>query len=99
MAEDYYGLLGVARNATEAEIKSAYRKLAMQHHPDRNPGNKDAEAKFKKIGAAYEVLSDARKRKLYDQYGEAAVDPSAAGGFGGRGGGGVPPGFEGFAGG
>jgi molecular chaperone DnaJ len=95
MAEDYYSLLGVARNATDAEIKSAYRKLAMKHHPDRNPGDKHAEETFKKIGAAYEALSDARKRKLYDQYGEAGVNAGASGGFGG----GVPPGFEGFAGG
>ena len=96
MAEDYYSLLGVARNATDAEIKSAYRKLAMKYHPDRNPGNKEAEEKFKKIGAAYEALSDEKKRRLYDQYGEAGVNAGAAGGFGGGGfGGGVPPGFEG----
>jgi molecular chaperone DnaJ len=92
MAEDYYGVLGVARNATDAEIKSAYRKLAMKHHPDRNPGDKESEEKFKRIGAAYEALSDPRKRKLYDQYGEAGVNAGASGGFGG----GVPPGFEGF---
>ncbi|MDE2489855.1 MAG: molecular chaperone DnaJ [Elusimicrobia bacterium] len=94
MAEDYYSLLGVARNATDAEIKSAYRKLAMKYHPDRNPGNKDAEEKFKKIGAAYEALSDAQKRKLYDQFGEAGVNAGAAGGFGGG-----PGGFQGFGGG
>jgi len=92
MAEDYYSLLGVGRNATESEIKAAYRKLAMKHHPDRNPGDKQAEETFKKIGAAYGVLSDERKRKLYDQYGEAGVNAGASGGFGG----GVPPGFEGF---
>jgi molecular chaperone DnaJ len=91
MAEDYYGLLGVARNATDAEIKAAYRKLAMKHHPDRNPGNKDSEATFRKINGAYEALSDAKKRKMYDQYGEAGVN-QGAGGFGGQGG----PGFEGF---
>ncbi|MBI3288571.1 MAG: molecular chaperone DnaJ [Elusimicrobia bacterium] len=88
MAEDYYNLLGVARNATDAEIKSAYRKLAMKHHPDRNPGNKEAEAKFRKINAAYEALSDDKKRRLYDQYGEAGVNAGAAGagqGFGGFG--------------
>lgn len=90
MAEDYYSLLGVARNATEAEIKSAYRKLAMKHHPDRNPGNKDAEDKFRKINGAYEALSDPKKRRLYDQYGEAGVNAGAAGGFGGG------QGFEGF---
>src|SRR5579885_2650000 len=94
MAEDYYSLLGVARNATDAEIKSAYRKLAMKHHPDRNPGDKAAEEHFKKVSAAYDVLSDEKKRRLYDQYGEAGVGAGAAGGFGG----GVPPGFEGFAG-
>lgn len=83
MAEDYYSLLGVARNATDAEIKAAYRKLAMKHHPDRNPGNKDAEAKFRAINGAYEALSDPKKRQLYDQYGEAGVNAGAAGGFGG----------------
>ena len=82
MAEDYYGLLGVARNATDAEIKAAYRKLAMKHHPDRNPGNKEAEAKFRKINGAYEALSDGKKRKLYDQYGEAGVNAGASGGQG-----------------
>lgn len=85
MAEDYYSLLGVARNATDAEIKSAYRKLAMKHHPDRNPGNKEAEAKFRTINGAYEALSDPKKRKMYDQYGEAGVNAGAAGGFGGGG--------------
>lgn len=83
MAEDYYALLGVARNATEAEIKSAYRKLAMKHHPDRNPGSKDAEVQFKKINAAYAVLSDDKKRRLYDQHGEAGLNAGA--GFGGFG--------------
>ncbi len=83
MAEDFYSLLGVARNATDAEIKSAYRKLAMKHHPDRNPGDKASEEKFKKIGGAYEALSDPKKRRLYDQYGEAGVNAGASGGFGG----------------
>ncbi|MDD5302385.1 MAG: molecular chaperone DnaJ [Elusimicrobia bacterium] len=92
MAEDYYSLLGVARNATEAEIKAAYRKLAMKHHPDRNPGNKESESKFRTINGAYEALSDPKKRKMYDQYGEAGVNAGASGGFGGQGG----PGFEGF---
>ncbi len=68
---DYYKILGVERNATEAEIKSAFRKLALQYHPDRNPGNKQAEEKFKEINEAYEVLSDAEKRSRYDQLGDS----------------------------
>ena len=68
--KDYYAILGVSRTATEKEIKAAYRRLARQHHPDVNPGNKAAEARFKEINAAYEVLSDPDKRKKYDQYGE-----------------------------
>ena len=83
MAEDYYGLLGVAKGATEAEIKSAYRKLAMKHHPDRNPGDKKAEEQFRKINSAYEVLSDPKKRQMYDHYGEAGVSGAGGGGFGG----------------
>lgn len=78
--EDYYSLLGVARGASDAEIKKAYRKLAMKYHPDRNPGDDAAEEKFKEIQRAYEVLSDARKRQAYDQYGHAGVDPSMFGG-------------------
>ena len=67
---DYYALLGVPKTAGEAEIKSAYRKLALKHHPDRNPGNKTSESKFKEINEAYEVISDPKKRKLYDQMGK-----------------------------
>ncbi|MBI3551775.1 MAG: molecular chaperone DnaJ [Elusimicrobia bacterium] len=92
MAEDYYNVLGVARNASEAEIKSAYRKLAMKYHPDRNPGNKEAETNFRRINAAYEVLSDAKKKDLYDRFGETGVSGAAAGGgnpFGGFGQGGA----------
>lgn len=69
--KDYYKILGVERNATEAEIKSAFRKLALQYHPDRNPGNKQAEEKFKEINEAYEVLSDKDKRARYDQLGDS----------------------------
>ncbi|MEK7191689.1 MAG: DnaJ domain-containing protein, partial [Pseudomonadota bacterium] len=80
---DYYETLGVARNAPEAEIKKAYRRLAMKLHPDRNPGDKTTEAKFKEAKEAYEVLSDAQKRTAYDQFGHAGVDPSAAAGAAG----------------
>ncbi len=71
---DYYDVLGVAKTASDDEIKKAYRKLAMQHHPDRNPGDKAAEAKFKEAAEAYEVLSDGQKRGRYDQHGHAGVD-------------------------
>src|SRR5512142_2705889 len=67
--KDYYKTLGVAKNATEKEIKGAYRKLARKHHPDVNPGNKEAEAKFKEVNEAYEVLGDKEKRKKYDELG------------------------------
>lgn len=71
MAKDYYGVLGVAKDASADEIKKAYRKLALKYHPDKNPGDKKAEEKFKEITEAYAVLSDAEKRKQYDQFGEA----------------------------
>jgi molecular chaperone DnaJ len=90
---DYYEILGVAKNASEDEIKKAYRKLAMKHHPDRNPGDHSAEEKFKEAKEAYEMLSDAEKRAAYDRFGHAGVDPNA-GGFGGNGGG---QGFGGFS--
>jgi molecular chaperone DnaJ len=77
--QDYYEVLGVARNASEAELKKAFRLLAMKYHPDRNPNNKEAEAKFKEAKEAYEILSDSRKRSAYDQFGEAGLDPSRAG--------------------
>lgn len=86
---DYYDVLGVARNASDAELKKAYRKLAMKYHPDRNQDNKEAEAKFKEVKEAHDILSDAQKRAAYDQFGHAGVDPSmgagARGGFGGGG--------------
>jgi molecular chaperone DnaJ len=78
--KDYYEVLQVSRNASEADLKKAYRRLAMKYHPDRNPGDKEAEAKFKELGEAYEVLSDSRKRSAYDQFGHAGVDPSMGGG-------------------
>ncbi len=68
--KDYYNILGVRRDASEQEIKQAYRRLARQHHPDVNPGNKSAEAKFKEINEAYEVLCDKEKRQKYDRFGE-----------------------------
>ena len=84
---DYYEVLGVAKNATEAEIKKAFKRLAMKHHPDRNPDDKAAEEKFKEAKEAYEILSDAQKRAAYDQFGHAGVDPAAGGGGYGGGGG------------
>jgi len=92
MAKDYYQVLGVARGAAVADIKKAYRKLARKYHPDLNPGDKTAEARFKEIQEAYAVLSDAKKRAHYDQFGAAGGFPPGAGPGGGGGG----PGFEGF---
>lgn len=83
--QDYYELLGVPRNASEADIKKAYRRQAMKFHPDRNPDDASAEEKFKEAKEAYDVLSDARKRAAYDQFGHAGVDPAAAGGHSARG--------------
>ncbi|MBM3203082.1 molecular chaperone DnaJ, partial [Candidatus Woesearchaeota archaeon] len=81
--EDYYELLGVARNASEDEIKKSFRRLAMKYHPDRNRDNPQAEEQFKKIKEAYDVLSDARKRSAYDQFGHAGLDTGMGGGAGG----------------
>lgn len=92
--QDYYALLGVAKDASESDIKKAYHKMAKKYHPDLNPDDKEAEKKFKEANEAYEVLSDSEKRSRYDQFGHAGVDPSygagaSAGGFGGAGGFGV----------
>lgn len=99
MPRDYYEVLGVQRNASEDDIKKAYRKLARQYHPDRNPGDKQAEAKFKEVQDAYDTLSDKTKRANYDQFG--FVGPDGGSGRGGRGGGqtfhwggGGPGGFQ-----
>ncbi len=92
---DYYTVLGVNRDASEEDIKKSYRKLAMKHHPDRNPDDKGSEEKFKEAKEAYEVLTDAKKRAAYDQFGHAGVDPAAGFGAGARGAG--PEGFGGFA--
>lgn len=87
---DYYEILGVSRNATQEELKKAYRKMAIKFHPDKNPGNKEAEEKFKEAAEAFGVLSDENKRARYDQFGHAGVGSSdAGGGFGGFGGGGM----------
>ena len=91
--QDYYEILGVSKTAEEREIKKAYKRLAMKYHPDRNQGDKEAEAKFKEIKEAYEVLTDAQKRAAYDQYGHAAFEQGGMGG-GGFGGGGFGGGAD-----
>src|SRR5512144_2327415 len=91
---DYYDVLGISKSASESDIKKAFRKLARKYHPDVNPGNKSSEQMFKEINEAYEVLSDAKKRQQYDQFGHAAFDQ----GFGQGGAQGQGPGqvFTGF---
>ncbi|MBZ0070244.1 MAG: molecular chaperone DnaJ [Gammaproteobacteria bacterium] len=95
MKRDYYEVLGVEKNVSEAELKKAFRRLAQKHHPDRNPDNKESEEKFKEAKEAYDVLTDARKRAAYDQFGHAGVDPSMGGG--GPGGAGFGAGGASFA--
>src|ERR1700681_716930 len=80
---DYYEILGVVKGCSAGELKKAYRKVAMQFHPDRNPGNKEAEEKFKEAAEAYEILSDADRRAQYDRYGHAGVSGNGRGGFSG----------------
>ena len=94
MPRDYYEVLGVSKDATPEQIKKAYRKLAQKHHPDKNPGDKQAESQFKEVNEANEVLSDPKKRQMYDQYGHAGPGAGGFHGFGGQGGG-----FPGFGGG
>ncbi|MEY4730198.1 MAG: hypothetical protein RL020_1356, partial [Pseudomonadota bacterium] len=89
--KDYYEALGVNRDASDEEIKKAYRKMAMKFHPDRNPDNPKAEAQFKEAKEAYEILSEPEKRSAYDNYGHAGVDPQA--GMGGAGAGGFADAF------
>ncbi|WP_333688973.1 molecular chaperone DnaJ, partial [Methylococcus capsulatus] len=80
--EDYYETLGVPRNASDSDIKKAFRRLAMKYHPDRNKDNPEAEERFKSVKEAYDVLSDPKKRSAYDQFGHAGIDPSMGGGGG-----------------
>ena len=80
---DYYEVLGVSKSADATEIKKAYRKLALKYHPDKNPGDKEAEEKFKEAAEAYDVLSNEEKRRRYDQFGHAGVGGAGQGGFGG----------------
>jgi molecular chaperone DnaJ len=98
MARDYYDILGLSKSASDSEIKSSYRKLAMKYHPDRNPGDKKAEDKFKEVSEAYEVLKDPQKKAAYNQYGHAAFSQGAgagaSGGFSGFGSGGFSDIFE-----
>jgi molecular chaperone DnaJ len=82
---DYYNVLGVSKDASEKEIKKAYKKLAMKYHPDKNPGDSSAEASFKEVKEAYEVLTDASQRRQYDQFGHAGAQGGGFGGFGGQG--------------
>ena len=94
---DYYEVLGVSKNASDDEIKKAYRKLAIKYHPDKNPGDKEAEAKFKEINEAHDVLSDKQKRARYDQFGHAGVGGASGNPFGGSGFGGAGGPFRGGA--
>ena len=98
MARDYYDILGLSKSASDSDIKSAYRKLAMKYHPDRNPGDKKAEENFKEISEAYEVLKDPQKKAAYNQFGHAAFSQGTGsgttGGFSGFGSGGFSDIFE-----